>query len=70
MSYLPMAHLADRVVAHYLAIISGASITCVADPKAAVPAIADSQPTLWLGVPRVWEKLKAALEAGICERAR
>ncbi len=64
MSYLPMAHLADRVVAHYLAIISGASITCVADPKAAVPAIADTEPTLWLGVPRVWEKLKASLEAG------
>ena len=64
MSYLPMAHLADRVVAHYLAIITGASITCVADPKAAVPAIADTEPTLWLGVPRVWEKLKASLEAG------
>jgi long-chain acyl-CoA synthetase len=63
MSYLPMAHLADRVVAHYLAIISGASITCVADAKAAVPAIADTEPTLWLGVPRVWEKLKASLEA-------
>jgi long-chain acyl-CoA synthetase len=63
MSYLPMAHLADRVVAHYLAIISGASITCVADAKAAVPAIADTKPTLWLGVPRVWEKLKASLEA-------
>ena len=41
-----------------------ASITCVADPKAAVPAIADTEPTLWLGVPRVWEKLKASLEAG------
>ena len=64
MSYLPMAHLADRVVAHYLGIIGGASITCVADAKAAVPAIADTAPTLWLGVPRVWEKLKASLEAG------
>ena len=69
MSYLPMAHLADRVVGHYLAIISGASITCVADPKAAVPAIADTEPTLWLGVPRVWEKLKASLEAGFSGEA-
>ncbi len=63
MSYLPMAHLADRVCAHYLAMLSGATITCVVDPKAAVPAIAGARPTLWLGVPRVWEKLKAALEA-------
>jgi long-chain acyl-CoA synthetase len=61
MSYLPMAHLADRVVAHYFAILTGASITCVANPKAAVPAIAGTRPTLWLGVPRVWEKLKGSL---------
>jgi long-subunit acyl-CoA synthetase (AMP-forming) len=62
MSYLPMAHLADRVVSHYLAMLSGACITCVADAKQAVPAVAESKPTLWLGVPRVWEKLKASLE--------
>ena len=62
MSYLPMAHLADRVVSHYLAMLTGACITCVADAKAAVPAIADTRPTLWLGVPRVWEKLKVSLE--------
>jgi long-subunit acyl-CoA synthetase (AMP-forming) len=63
MSYLPMAHLADRVFAHYLAILTGADITCVADAKAAVPACAELHPTVWLGVPRVWEKLKASLEA-------
>jgi long-subunit acyl-CoA synthetase (AMP-forming) len=65
MSYLPMAHLADRVFAHYLAPMTGSSITCVADAKAAVPAIKDTRPTLWLGVPRVWEKLKASLEAKV-----
>jgi long-subunit acyl-CoA synthetase (AMP-forming) len=63
MSYLPMAHLADRVFAHYLAMINGGTITCVADAKAALPAAAECHPTLWLGVPRVWEKLKASLEA-------
>jgi long-subunit acyl-CoA synthetase (AMP-forming) len=62
MSYLPMAHLADRVVSHYLAMLTGACITCVADAKAAVPAVAETRPTLWLGVPRVWEKLKVTLE--------
>jgi long-subunit acyl-CoA synthetase (AMP-forming) len=62
MSYLPMAHLADRVVSHYLAMLTGACITCVGDAKAAVPAVAETRPTLWLGVPRVWEKLKVSLE--------
>jgi long-subunit acyl-CoA synthetase (AMP-forming) len=73
MSYLPMAHLADRVVSHYLAMLTGACITCVADAKAAVPAVAETRPTLWLGVPRVWEKLKVSLEgrfAGDPDEAR
>jgi long-subunit acyl-CoA synthetase (AMP-forming) len=61
MSYLPMAHLADRVVAHYPALVTGGSVTCC-DPKLAVDALRDVRPSLWLGVPRVWEKLKAALE--------
>jgi long-subunit acyl-CoA synthetase (AMP-forming) len=65
MSYLPMAHLADRVVAHYFSILTGASITCVANPKEAVPAIAGARPTLWLGVPRVYEKLKSSLAGKI-----
>jgi long-subunit acyl-CoA synthetase (AMP-forming) len=69
MSYLPMAHLADRVVAHYFGIMTGGCITCVADAKAAVPAVADTRPMLWLGVPRVWEKLKASLEAQFASEA-
>jgi long-subunit acyl-CoA synthetase (AMP-forming) len=63
MSYLPMAHLADRVVSHYLAMLTGACITCVGDAKAAVPALAETRPTLWLGVPRVWEKLMVSVQA-------
>ncbi|MEA2638087.1 MAG: long-chain acyl-CoA synthetase [Chloroflexota bacterium] len=69
MSYLPMAHLADRVVSHYLAMLTGACISCVGDPKAAVAAVADTRPTLWLGVPRVWEKLKVSLEARFAAEA-
>ncbi|MGQ0466499.1 MAG: AMP-dependent synthetase/ligase [Sporichthyaceae bacterium] len=62
-SYLPCAHVADRTVAHYLGIVSGSSITDVADGKTVFAALADARPTSWLAVPRVWEKLKAALEA-------
>jgi long-subunit acyl-CoA synthetase (AMP-forming) len=64
-----MAHLADRVVSHYLAMLTGACISCVGDPKAAVAAVADTRPTLWLGVPRVWEKLKVSLEARFAAEA-
>ncbi|HEV3321877.1 MAG TPA: AMP-binding protein [Solirubrobacteraceae bacterium] len=62
-SYLPMAHLADRLN-HYFSIVSGASVTCVSDPMQVVAALPDIRPTAWGAVPRIWEKLKAALEAG------
>jgi long-subunit acyl-CoA synthetase (AMP-forming) len=62
-SYLPAAHLADRYFAHYLSMVSGAVITSVPDPTQVLAALPDARPTGWLGVPRIWEKLKALLEA-------
>jgi len=62
MSYLPMAHLADRL-SHYFSIASGASVTCVSDVMQVVAALPDTRPTTWGSVPRIWEKLKAGLEA-------
>jgi long-chain acyl-CoA synthetase len=65
MSYLPLAHLADRIAAHYFSLISGACLTCVDNPRDAVAALPDVRPTVWMAVPRIWEKLKGALEPGL-----
>ena len=62
-SYLPMAHLADRYI-HYTCLVSGATSTFVADLTQVLGAVIEVRPTSWGAVPRVWEKLKAALEAG------
>ena len=62
-TYLPHAHLADRMVCHYTATVSGSSLTCVADPRNVLDALPDARPTLFMAVPRIWEKLKDALEA-------
>ena len=64
-SYLPSAHIADRWSAHYNAIVFGVQVTCVADPRAVAKVLPELRPTIWGGVPRVVEKIKAALEAGI-----
>jgi long-chain acyl-CoA synthetase len=64
-SYLPSAHVADRWSSHYQQMVFGLQVTCVADIKTIAAALADIRPTLWGGVPRVWEKIKAALEARI-----
>jgi long-chain acyl-CoA synthetase len=63
-SYLPMAHLADRCASHYGSLVSGAAITFVADIAQVLGAVIEVRPTAWGAVPRIWEKLKAALEAG------
>jgi len=64
MSYLPAAHLADRVLSHYLCSMGlGFTITSVADMNAVVPTLTQVRPTVWGGVPRVFEKIRAALVA-------
>jgi long-subunit acyl-CoA synthetase (AMP-forming) len=61
-SFLPSAHIADRTTALYNQQIFGAQVTVVADAREVAAALADARPTIWGAVPRVWEKLKAAIE--------
>jgi long-chain acyl-CoA synthetase len=62
-SYLPSAHIADRWASHYTSMAFGCTVTYVPDPRAIAAALGDIRPTLWGAVPRVWEKIKAALES-------
>jgi long-chain acyl-CoA synthetase len=63
-SYLPSAHIADRWSAHYQGLIClGFEIVCIADPRTVAVHLPAVRPTTWGSVPRIWEKLKAALEA-------
>ncbi|MCA2245086.1 MULTISPECIES: fatty acid--CoA ligase FadD11 [Mycobacterium] len=61
-SYLPPAHIADRMMALYSLEVFGAQVTVVDDPRAIAAALADVRPTVWAAVPRIWEKLKAGIE--------
>jgi long-chain acyl-CoA synthetase len=64
-SFLPTAHIADRTMALYNQEVFGAQITVVSDARAIAAALADARPTIWGAVPRVWEKLKAAIEFAV-----
>jgi long-chain acyl-CoA synthetase len=61
-SYLPMAHIAERYGSHYSPMLTGEQVTPLADAKALLGALTDVRPTIFGGVPRVWEKLKAGIE--------
>jgi long-chain acyl-CoA synthetase len=63
-SFLPSAHVADRWSAHYsCSHCLGFTVTCVADLRTVVQHLPEVRPTAWGAVPRIWEKIKAALEA-------
>ena len=63
LSYLPMAHIAERLFSHYAAFVFGYTVTALADMTALVDALREVRPTRFFGVPRTWEKLLAAIEA-------
>ncbi|MFI7675552.1 AMP-dependent synthetase/ligase [Actinophytocola sp. NPDC049390] len=65
MSYLPAAHIADRVTSQYFAILFGIQVTCVADLTKLAEALNDVRPQTFFAVPRVWQKLKAAIDVGL-----
>ncbi|MFI5593946.1 fatty acid--CoA ligase FadD11 [Amycolatopsis sp. NPDC051758] len=64
-SFLPSAHIADRVAALYFQETMGTQITVVPDARQIAVALADCRPTIWAAVPRVWEKLKAGILASV-----
>jgi long-subunit acyl-CoA synthetase (AMP-forming) len=64
-SYLPMAHIAERSCTQYLPMAFGFTVTCCPDAREVVSYLPEVRPSWFFSVPRIYEKLKAALEAGI-----
>ncbi len=64
-SWLPYAHIAERACSHYLPLMLGFTTTDCPDPRQVVAYLPEVRPSWFFAVPRIWEKLKAAIEAGI-----
>src|SRR4051794_31996627 len=62
-SWLPAAHVAERTAHHYLPITFAMSVTTCPDPRRIGEFLPLVRPTWFFAVPRVWEKLKAGVEA-------
>ncbi len=62
-SWLPNAHIAERAAHHYLPIVFGFQVTCCPNPREIVAFLPEVRPHWFFAVPRIWEKLKAGLEA-------
>ena len=60
-SYLPFAHIAERMLGIYIPQFQGAHVHLIGDPALLVGALGEVHPTRFFGVPRVWEKIRTGV---------
>ncbi|MSO36847.1 MAG: long-chain fatty acid--CoA ligase [Acidimicrobiia bacterium] len=64
-SYLPMAHIAERITSHYQGLTLGYEVTTCPEPGQVAPYLSQVHPEVFFGVPRVWEKIHAGVMASV-----
>ncbi|HEY9564409.1 MAG TPA: AMP-binding protein [Nocardioides sp.] len=62
-SYLPFAHIAERILGMYVPQFMSGHVHLISDPSLLVGALAEVRPTRFFGVPRVWEKIRTGVSA-------
>ena len=62
-SYLPLSHIAEQVVSHLLSLATGACVHFAESLEKLPENLREVRPHLFLGVPRVWEKIQAGMQA-------
>jgi long-subunit acyl-CoA synthetase (AMP-forming) len=62
-SWLPMAHIAERLVTQYAPMVLGSMVTTCPDGREIAAYLPEVRPSYFFSVPRIWEKLKARLDA-------
>ncbi|MFJ3980589.1 AMP-dependent synthetase/ligase [Streptomyces fungicidicus] len=62
-AYLPMAHIAGRVLGIHLPVCNAGHVTVCPEPGRLLPTLRAVRPHGFFGVPRVWERLAAGLRA-------
>jgi long-chain acyl-CoA synthetase len=63
--YLPLAHAFERYSGHWNAILRRYQVYFCPEMQRVFEFVAEVHPTILIGPPRVWEKLKAALEPAL-----
>ena len=64
-SYLPMAHIAERMVSHYGLVFYGYEVTTCPEPGNIAAYAREIRPELLFGVPRVFEKIYAGVQGAL-----
>jgi long-chain acyl-CoA synthetase len=62
-SYLPMAHIAERMTTYYAGIAFAYEVTTCPDIRLLGAALAETRPQILFGVPRTFEKIHSTVQA-------
>ena len=63
LSYLPLSHIAEQMFSLHVPITIGSSIYFAQSMEKLLANLVEVQPTIFFGVPRVWEKFYAGIQA-------
>ncbi|MBB2943174.1 long-chain acyl-CoA synthetase [Actinoplanes lutulentus] len=63
LAYLPLAHIAERVLGVYNPIYRTGHVTICPDPTKLLAGLVTIRPVSFFGVPRIWEKMVAGVQA-------
>ncbi len=67
LSYLPLSHIAEQMATIHMPATAGSTVYFAESLEKIPDNIKDSRPTVFFGVPRIWEKFHAALAAKLGE---
>ncbi len=64
-SYLPMAHVMERLLGHYYMVDFATKVYCCPETSQMPAVVRETKPNVFIGVPRVWEKMYAGVNAAL-----
>lgn len=65
LSYLPLCHVAEKIFSQFTPLTSGATVHFGESLDTVRQDLVEVSPTIFLGVPRIWEKIHAGVEVAI-----
>lgn len=68
-SYLPLAHIAERTFSLFLPLLTGIVVHFGEGPDAVSESLSDVRPTVYTAPPRVWEKMAAQVLVDVTSSA-